>query len=53
MLVIAGLRADGVTEVADAYHIDRGYPDFLTQLRGLGAEIERVTVPDDEMSFNI
>jgi UDP-N-acetylglucosamine 1-carboxyvinyltransferase len=49
-LVIAGLRADGVTEVADAFHIDRGYPDFLSQMRGLGATIERVTVEDDEFS---
>ncbi|GAA0281238.1 UDP-N-acetylglucosamine 1-carboxyvinyltransferase [Cryptosporangium japonicum] len=47
-LVIAGLRADGVTEVADAFHIDRGYPDFLSQMRGLGATIERVTVEDEE-----
>jgi UDP-N-acetylglucosamine 1-carboxyvinyltransferase len=52
MLVVAGLRADGVTEVADAYHIDRGYPDFLQQMRGLGADIERVTVPDDELQFD-
>jgi UDP-N-acetylglucosamine 1-carboxyvinyltransferase len=51
MLVIAGIRADGVTEVADAYHIDRGYPDFLAQMRGLGADIERITVPDDELPF--
>jgi UDP-N-acetylglucosamine 1-carboxyvinyltransferase len=51
MLVIAGLRAEGVTEVADAYHIDRGYPDFLAQMRGLGADIERITVPDDELPF--
>ena len=49
-LVIAGLRADGVTEVADAFHIDRGYPDFLSQMRGLGATIERATVEDDEFS---
>jgi UDP-N-acetylglucosamine 1-carboxyvinyltransferase len=51
-LVMAALRAEGVTEVGDVYHIDRGYPDFVAQLRGLGAEIERVTVPDDEMSFD-
>jgi len=51
-LVMAALRAAGVTEVAAVYPIDRGYPDFVAQLRGLGAEIERVTVPDDEMSFD-
>jgi UDP-N-acetylglucosamine 1-carboxyvinyltransferase len=47
-LVLAGLRADGITEVADVFHIDRGYPDFLSQMRGLGATIERITVEDDE-----
>lgn len=41
-LVLAGLAADGVTEVNDIFHIDRGYPDFVTDLRGLGARIERV-----------
>ena len=40
-LVLAGLVADGVTEVHDVYHIDRGYPDFEEQLRSLGATIER------------
>ncbi len=42
-LVLAGLVADGVTEVHDIEHIDRGYPDFLAQLRSLGGKIERVS----------
>ncbi|WP_132993832.1 UDP-N-acetylglucosamine 1-carboxyvinyltransferase [Gordonia zhaorongruii] len=41
-LVLAGLVADGVTEVHDIGHIDRGYPKFEEQLRGLGGTIERV-----------
>jgi UDP-N-acetylglucosamine 1-carboxyvinyltransferase len=41
-LVIAGLVADGVTEIAEVHHIDRGYVKFEEQLRSLGAEIERV-----------
>ncbi len=41
-LVLAGLVADGVTEVHDIEHIDRGYPDFENQLRTLGGTIERV-----------
>jgi UDP-N-acetylglucosamine 1-carboxyvinyltransferase len=45
-LVLAGLCADGVTEVADVHHIDRGYPDFVPQLRSLGADVRRVTAPD-------
>ncbi|MHB1613087.1 MAG: UDP-N-acetylglucosamine 1-carboxyvinyltransferase [Actinomycetes bacterium] len=40
-LVLAGLVADGVTVVTDATHIDRGYPDFTTQLRQLGAQVDR------------
>jgi UDP-N-acetylglucosamine 1-carboxyvinyltransferase len=41
-LVIAGLVADGFTEVAEIHHIDRGYVRFEEQLRSLGAEVERV-----------
>lgn len=45
-LVISALRAEGVTEVSDIYHVDRGYPGFITQLRNLGADVERVDVPE-------
>jgi UDP-N-acetylglucosamine 1-carboxyvinyltransferase len=41
-LVIAGLVAEGVTEIAEVHHIDRGYVRFEEQLRALGADIERV-----------
>jgi UDP-N-acetylglucosamine 1-carboxyvinyltransferase len=41
-LVIAGLVAEGITEVAEVHHIDRGYVRFEEQLRSLGAEVERV-----------
>jgi UDP-N-acetylglucosamine 1-carboxyvinyltransferase len=41
-LVIAGLVADGVTEVAEVHHIDRGYVRFEEQLRALGADVARV-----------
>jgi UDP-N-acetylglucosamine 1-carboxyvinyltransferase len=41
-LVLAGLCADGETEVWDVAHIDRGYPRFVENLRALGADIERV-----------
>lgn len=41
-LVIAGLCAEGVTEVAQVHHIDRGYPDFVADLRTLGVPVERV-----------
>jgi UDP-N-acetylglucosamine 1-carboxyvinyltransferase len=45
-LVLAGLMSDGVTEVQDVFHVDRGYPDFVDQLRGLGVAIERTERPD-------
>jgi UDP-N-acetylglucosamine 1-carboxyvinyltransferase len=41
-LVLAGLQADGVTEVNRVYHIDRGYESIDEKLNELGAEIERV-----------
>ena len=41
-LVLAGLVADGTTEVNRVYHIDRGYESIDEKLMGLGAEIERV-----------
>ena len=42
-LVLAGLLADGVTEVHDIEHIDRGYPHFEENLRRLGGTIERIS----------
>jgi UDP-N-acetylglucosamine 1-carboxyvinyltransferase len=43
-LVLAGLRAEGCTEINRVYHIDRGYEQLDDKLRGLGAHIERVKV---------
>lgn len=41
-LVLAALVCDGVTVIEDIFHIDRGYPQFDEQLRGLGAQIKRL-----------
>ena len=41
-LVIAGLIADGITEVLRVYHIDRGYEHIEKKLAALGANIARV-----------
>jgi UDP-N-acetylglucosamine 1-carboxyvinyltransferase len=41
-LVIAGLVAEGITEVAEIHHIDRGYVRFDEKLRSLGADVVRV-----------
>jgi UDP-N-acetylglucosamine 1-carboxyvinyltransferase len=41
-LVLAGLKAEGTTEVSRVYHIDRGYEHLDEKLSELGAHIERV-----------
>jgi UDP-N-acetylglucosamine 1-carboxyvinyltransferase len=46
-LVLAGLCAEGRTEVWDVEHIDRGYPRFIENLVALGADVARV-VDDPE-----
>jgi UDP-N-acetylglucosamine 1-carboxyvinyltransferase len=46
-LVIAALVADGVTEISNVYHIDRGYSDIEGKLRALGAKIWREDVPEE------
>ncbi len=38
-LAIAGLVAEGITEIADAGHIQRGYENFCEKLQGIGADI--------------
>jgi UDP-N-acetylglucosamine 1-carboxyvinyltransferase len=41
-LVLAGLVAEGTTEVLDIYHLDRGYERLEEKLAGLGAVIQRL-----------
>jgi len=49
-MVIAALAADGVSEISDIHHIDRGYEDIEGKLTALGARVRRdgdaVLVPD-------
>jgi UDP-N-acetylglucosamine 1-carboxyvinyltransferase len=45
-LVLAGLAAQGTTTVTESHHIDRGYPRFVENLRGLGVDIARATLPN-------
>lgn len=40
-LILAGLVSEGVTEISDVYHIDRGYTDIEQKLANLGAKIYR------------
>ena len=41
-LIIAGLAAEGETQVSRVYHLDRGYERLEEKLRAVGADIERV-----------
>jgi UDP-N-acetylglucosamine 1-carboxyvinyltransferase len=52
-LIIAGLCAEGVTEISHVYHIDRGYPNFEDDLRSVGALVERVTAPEEDELFRL
>jgi len=42
-LVMAGLAADGLTQINGIHHIDRGYEDLAGTLQSLGADIKRIT----------
>ena len=45
-MVIAGLVAEGQTEISDIHLIERGYDDVVGKLRMLGADIKKITLPD-------
>lgn len=47
-MVLAGLVAEGVTEVSEIYHIERGYEKFVSKMSKLGAKIERVSEEGDK-----
>ncbi len=44
-LVLAGLLAEGETEVQEIQHIERGYSSLIDKLRGIGAQIQKVKIP--------
>ncbi len=46
-LIIAGLAASGITEIEDIFHIERGYDSMEIKLREIGADIRKVSVPDE------
>ncbi len=46
-LIIAGLAASGITEIEDIFHIERGYDGMEVKLREIGADIKKVSVPDE------
>jgi UDP-N-acetylglucosamine 1-carboxyvinyltransferase len=48
-LVIAGLMAEGLTEIAGVEHIDRGYSNLVEKLTAIGATIWREKMTDEEI----
>jgi UDP-N-acetylglucosamine 1-carboxyvinyltransferase len=45
-MIIAGLAAEGTTEIDNIYYIERGYENIDIKLKALGADIKRVIKPD-------
>ncbi len=48
-LVVAGLLAEGITEISGVEHIDRGYAFLEEKLIGLGAKVWRETMTEEEL----
>ena len=52
-MVIAGLAAQGTTEIGCIHHIERGYEDIVRKLSGVGADIRVVVTPDEEKQSQV
>lgn len=52
-MIIAGLVANGKTEIGNIHHIQRGYENIVGKLRGAGADIKLVTIIDDSDTMPI
>ena len=48
-LIIAGLAAEGTTEIENIEYIDRGYEDVVEKITALGGDIKRVNIPEPSM----
>lgn len=51
-MMIAALAAEGVSEITNIKHIERGYEDMIEKLSGIGADIQVVEAPDNEVKVN-
>ena len=49
-MVMAALAANGVSEVDETIHIERGYENIVEKLQLLGADIRRVEIPASSIS---
>ncbi len=52
-MIIAGLCAEGQTEIEDIKYIDRGYEDVVLKLKNVGADIKRVEIKEAQTVSNI
>ena len=52
-MVIAGLAATGETEIGSIHHIERGYQNIVEKLAAVGADIQTVFIPDDEVQAQV
>ena len=52
-MVIAGLAAQGTTEIGHIHHIERGYEDIVRKLSGVGADIRVVVTPDEDKQAQV
>ncbi len=52
-MVIAGLAAQGVTEIDGIHHIERGYETLVEKLASVGADIRTVVVPDEDSQSQV
>jgi len=52
-MVIAGLAAQGVTEVDSIHHIERGYQNLVEKLIGVGADIRMISVTEEESQSHV
>ncbi len=50
-MIIAGLMAEGETQIEDIIHIDRGYENVVEKFSALGADIKRVPIIDNTVVF--
>ena len=48
-MVIAGLAAQGITEVESIHHIERGYENLVEKLSAVGADIRIIETPDEDV----
>lgn len=51
-MVLAGLATSGTTYIEDIHHIERGYDDICGKLRMVGADIKKVSSPDDDLTIS-